>query len=81
LASFHNPEFYSKQALRFSTFATPRIISCAEVSDNFITVPRVCEDAVLSMLDDQNVNYKINDNAIIIKDNSIAADILATIEM
>jgi hypothetical protein len=81
LASFHNPEFYSKQALRFSTFATPRIISCAEVSDNFITVPRGCEDAVLSMLDDQNVNYRIDDNAIIIKDNSITSDILVSIEM
>jgi predicted DNA-binding transcriptional regulator YafY len=81
LASFHNPEFYSKQALRFSTFATPRIISCAEVSDNFITVPRGCEDAVLSVLDDHNVNYRIDDNAIIIKDNSITSDILVSIEM
>jgi superfamily II DNA or RNA helicase len=61
LASFHNPEFYSKQAMRFSTFATPRIISCAEVNDNFVAVPRGCEDAVLSMLDDHNVSYKIDD--------------------
>jgi hypothetical protein len=44
-------------------------------------VPRGCEDAVLSMLDDQNVNYRIDDNAIIIKDNSITSDILVSIEM
>jgi superfamily II DNA or RNA helicase len=61
LASFHNPEFYSKQAMRFSTFATPRIISCAEVNDDFIAVPRGCEDAVLSILDDHCVNYKVDD--------------------
>jgi superfamily II DNA or RNA helicase len=61
LASFHNPEFYSKQAMRFSTFATPRIISCAEVNDNFVAVPRGCEDTVLSVLDDYGVTYIIDD--------------------
>jgi superfamily II DNA or RNA helicase len=61
LASFHNPEFYSKQAMRFSTFATPRIISCAEVNDNYVAVPRGCEDAVLTMLDDHGVSYKTED--------------------
>jgi hypothetical protein len=44
-------------------------------------VPRGCEDAVLSVLDDHNVNYRIDDNAIIIKDNSITSDILVSIEM
>ena len=32
IASFRNPEFYSKQALRLSTYSTPRIISCAELT-------------------------------------------------
>jgi superfamily II DNA or RNA helicase len=61
LASFHNPEFYSKQAMRFSTFATPRIISCAEVSDDFVALPRGCENAVLSLLDNHCVNHQIED--------------------
>ena len=26
IASFRNPEFYSRQAMRFSTYSTPRII-------------------------------------------------------
>ncbi|MFC0862250.1 DEAD/DEAH box helicase family protein [Sphaerimonospora cavernae] len=27
-ASFHNPEFYRRQAMRYSTFATPRFVCC-----------------------------------------------------
>lgn len=30
IASFKNPEFYSHQAMRFSTYSIPRIISCAD---------------------------------------------------
>jgi superfamily II DNA or RNA helicase len=61
LASFHNPEFYSKQAMRFSTFATPRIIACAEVCDNYISLPRGCEDALKKLFVDRNINFNITD--------------------
>lgn len=50
IASFKNPEFYSKQAMRFSTFNTPRIICCAEMEDDYIALPRGCEDALISLL-------------------------------
>jgi hypothetical protein len=30
LAAFQNPGFYQAQALRFSTYGTPRIVACAE---------------------------------------------------
>lgn len=32
-AAFHNPEFYSKQKQRFSTFNTPRLIRCFDDTD------------------------------------------------
>lgn len=48
IASFRNPEFYSKQALRLSTYSTPRIISCAELTEEYLALPRGCEDAVVA---------------------------------
>ena len=42
LASFQNPEFYKKQALRMSTNLTPRIICCAERDSGYLSIPRGC---------------------------------------
>ena len=50
IASFKNPEFYSRQAMRFSTFSTPRIISCAEITDDYLALPRGCENAIREFL-------------------------------
>ncbi|MBR5748319.1 MAG: DEAD/DEAH box helicase family protein, partial [Prevotella sp.] len=61
IASFRNPEFYSKQALRLSTYQTPRIISCADLTDDYLALPRGCDDAVTTLLKDKNVAYRIED--------------------
>lgn len=61
IASFKNPEFYSKQALRLSTYSTPRIISCFDITDDYLAMPRGCEDAILSFLNENGVNYDIVD--------------------
>ena len=42
LAAFQNPEFYKKQAMRLSTWNTPRIICCAENLDHHVALPRGC---------------------------------------
>ena len=60
-ASFRNPEFYSKQALRLSTYQTPRIISCADIDDEHLALPRGCEDAVIALLREKDVPYRIED--------------------
>jgi superfamily II DNA or RNA helicase len=65
LASFKNPEFYSKQAMRFSTFSIPRVISCAELTDGYIALPRGCEDAIVSMLTDHKICYEFEDKRIV----------------
>ena len=61
IAAFKNPEFYSKQALRLSTYSTPRIISCFDITDGYLALPRGCEDSVLSFLEDNAVAYSIAD--------------------
>ena len=61
IASFKNPEFYSKQALRLSTYSTPRIISCFDITDDYLAMPRGCEDAILSFLNENGVRYNIVD--------------------
>ena len=61
IASFRNPEFYSRQAMRVSTYSTPRIISCAEITDEYLALPRGCEDAVTSLLKEKGVANQIED--------------------
>ncbi len=50
LASFKNPEYYKKQAMRFSVYGTPRIISTAEDFGEYIALPRGCFDTVVDLL-------------------------------
>lgn len=61
IAAFKNPEVYSKQALRLSTYAIPRIISCFDITNEYLAMPRGCEDATLSFLNDNAVTYTIID--------------------
>ena len=42
LAAFQNPEFYKKQRMRLYTGTTPRVVSCAEDLDQYISLPRCC---------------------------------------
>ena len=61
IASFKNPEFYARQGMRLSIYNTPRIISCADMEENYIALPRGCEDAVIALLEDNQVAYRIED--------------------
>ncbi len=65
LAAFQNPEFYKKQAMHLGTRGTPRVVTCAEESGAFLSLPRGCEaDAVAlvagwggkPVVEDQRVN-------------------------
>ena len=40
LASLHNPQFYQRERLRFSTFRVPRFIKCYEEDVSHIHLPR-----------------------------------------
>jgi superfamily II DNA or RNA helicase len=61
LAAFQNPEFYQAQALRLSTYGTPRIVACAENFPQHIGLPRGCLDDVLKTLGDLAISTTIRD--------------------
>lgn len=55
LAAFQNPEFYKKQAMRFSVWDEPRVIGCAENYPNHIALPRGCLDAARDLLRENGI--------------------------
>ena len=61
LAAFQNPEFYHAQAMRFSTFEKPRIISCAEDFPKHIGLPRGCLDEIIDLLETHNIKPEVID--------------------
>jgi superfamily II DNA or RNA helicase len=61
LAAFQNPEFYKKQAMRFSVWDEPRVIGCAENYPNHIALPRGCLDAALELLRDNAIGCELID--------------------
>lgn len=61
IAAFRNPEFYQKQAMRMSTYGIPRIISCFDITDDYLAMPRGCKDAIVNFLDSNSAKYNIVD--------------------
>lgn len=61
LAAFQNPEFYSAQAMRLSTYGKPRIISCAEDFKEHIGLPRGCEGEAVELLKGLGVEVSLED--------------------
>lgn len=53
--------FFPKQGMRLSTYNIPRIISCSEMTDDYLALPRGCEDAVSSILTQHGVKVAISD--------------------
>ena len=61
LAAFQNPEFYKAQAMRLPVWNKPRIIGCAENFPQHIGLPRGCLDAVLDLLQENNIRLELLD--------------------
>ena len=61
LAAFENPDFHRTQALKFSTYGKPRIISCAEEFSRHIALPRGCLDDVRAVLEEHGVQMVLAD--------------------
>ena len=61
LAAFSNPEFFKKQAMHFSTWDTPRIIACHQEHEQYIQLPRGCQNALEQILIEAHVNWQIQD--------------------
>ncbi len=61
LAAFRNPEFYKAQAIRLPTFNKPRVISCSEIRNNFLCLPRGCEGELKEILSQSDVKTSFID--------------------
>ena len=61
LAAFKNPDFYRMQAMRKSIYDKPRVICCADITKDYIALPRGCEKPLWNMLDEANIRYSIVD--------------------
>ncbi len=61
LAAFQNPEFYQAQAMRRSTYATPRIIACGEDLAAYVALPRGCLADVLALCAAHHIAPEVQD--------------------
>ena len=61
LAAFQNPAFYAAQAMRRSTFGTPRVVACAELLSHHIALPRGCLEAMEQLLDELGIGLDLRD--------------------
>lgn len=52
MASVSNPEFYRKQAQRFSTFGTPRLVTSFEHDEHELRLPRGLTDEAAALLEE-----------------------------
>ena len=64
LAAFQNPAFYTVQAMRRSTFGTPRIIACAELLSHHVALPRGCLAALEHLLKEFGSGIALRDERV-----------------
>lgn len=61
LSAFKNPDFYRAQKMRLPVYNKPRIICTADISDEYIAIPRGCEESLVNLFETHSVNYLIED--------------------
>jgi hypothetical protein len=61
LAAFPNPEFYKAQSKRLPTYNKPRMITCYEELDEYITLSRGCYEDLINILHKYNCKPEITD--------------------
>ena len=55
-AAFKNPVFYKNQAMRMSTYNEPPIIACSDDFEDYLALPRGCEDDINNLFQEYKVN-------------------------
>lgn len=61
LAAFKNPEFYAKLGMRLPVYNLPRIVSCSEMKDGYLILPRGCEETAVDFFKSNNIVVSIED--------------------
>lgn len=61
IAAFKNPEFYRNLGMRLPTYNLSRIISCSDIVDDFLVMPRGCEEAIVEFFTTHDVKVVVDD--------------------
>ena len=61
LASIHNPDFYEKQRMRFSTWNIPRFIRCYEEDLEWLHLPRGIVERVTELITELGSQLEVSD--------------------
>lgn len=61
LASFRNPKYYELLNARKPLYHIPSIVSCYEMTDDYLQLPRGCEDAVIELIQSNFSAWEEND--------------------
>ncbi len=61
MAAFKNPDFFKAQAMRLPIYNKPRIICTADITDEYIALPRGCETALSDLLLEIGVKFTFVD--------------------
>ena len=62
-ASLHNPEFYEKERMRFSTWGTPRFIRCYRETLDQLLLPRGLRDKAQAIVAEAGSRLRVVDRA------------------
>lgn len=61
LAAFKNPDYYRSQAMRLPIYNKPRVVCTAEERDDYLALPRGCEQSLIELLNNANAAYTITE--------------------
>ncbi len=61
LASFRNPKYYELLNARKPLYHTPSIVSCYEMADDYLQLPRGCEDTIIELIQSNFSTWEEND--------------------
>jgi len=61
LATFKNPMFFKQQAMRLSTYGHPRVISCADETEEYLCLPRGCDNDLIIEFEQFGVDVQFID--------------------
>jgi superfamily II DNA or RNA helicase len=61
LASFRNPKYYELLNARKPLYNTPSVVSCYEMTDDYLKLPRGCEDAVIELIQSNFSSWEESD--------------------
>jgi superfamily II DNA or RNA helicase len=62
MASVANPEYYRRQAQRFSTFGVPRLVTCFEHDEGELRIPRGLLDEATGLLHEAGFEVDVRDD-------------------